>query len=76
MIRQEAEWAVLGSHQGSVGILSWHSDQVSAYRFLKTVREEGGQGKVVPVIDGELTEEHNLEKAEMFKRLYEKTING
>ena len=72
VLPSDATWAILGSYKVSVGILSWHNNQVDAYRQLKAIREDGGTGRVVPVIDGQLDKQGQQEKVELFQKFHER----
>ena len=65
--------ALLGSDgKGSVGMISWHTNEFAAHRDAKHINSNGGRVKVVPVVNGELTPEHQAEKSELFADHYKR----
>lgn len=76
MAPTSATHALLGSDRTSVGVISWHGNELEAWREAKRINSNGGKVKVVPVVDGNLTETHLAEKAELFKVFYERTVKG
>lgn len=76
-MRPNATHALLGSDGiGSVGVISWHTNEFEAYREAKRINDNGGKVKVVPVVDGELTPEHQAEKAKLFEDRYNAVIGN
>ena len=53
----DAEFAVYGFWNGGVGVISWHTDEFTAHRNAKKVREEGGSVKVLPTPGGKIPED-------------------
>ena len=64
--------ALLGYYKGNVGVVCWHDNELEAWRNAKQINNDGGKVKVVPVEDGNLSEEHNKEKSELFAKHYQK----
>jgi hypothetical protein len=74
-LRPDATHALLGSDGiGSVGVIAWHTNELEAYREAKRINTSGGKVKVVPVVNGELTPEHQAEKAKLFADRYHAVI--
>lgn len=66
----EATHALLGHYKGAVGVVEWHNDELGAWREAKRINSDGGRVRVVPVVDGRLTPEHEVEKSVLFETYY------
>jgi len=63
----EATHALLGAYKGGVGVIQWHDNELDAWREAKRINSDNGNVKVVPVVNGRLTEKYEEEKKALFE---------